>query len=322
MVTQEEKNMSVVVAGSYNHDLIFNTHDLPNEGETLMGDLHEGHGGKGFNQAIACHRLGVETTFIGALGEDQFATNARSFAEAEKLACQWQIFEGLSTGLASVTTDDEGHNLIVVAPGANNAMTRGHMERSSAAFESSDVVLVQLEANLGATGRAMTLGRENRCTVIMNPAPVNSAAKVELLQRADILTPNRNEFSWMMAHLFGETIPNNWATGNDMQLHEFCRKTGVDTVIITLGQDGSFVSHDDGSRFATDITSYRVTTPAVQAVDTTGAGDSFNGALAAAISRGDRFRDALDFASKAASISTTRPGAAPSMPTAGEMASG
>lgn len=306
----------VVVVGSYNHDLLFRTERLPAPGETCLGEAAFAHGGKGFNQAVAAARLGARTRFLAAVGDDSFATDVRDFAEHEGIDARWQVCAAAPTGLASVTIDARGENQIVVAGGANLQLSPEHV--SAGIGEGCRVVLAQLEVSPGAVSTAMRRARAAGAMALLNPAPASQAA-LELLDLADIVTPNQSEFAQLYGSRTDTALPPGWADGEDEQLHRYAQALDIATVIITLGPAGCFVSHavaehEDGLPY------YRVPGHAVKANDTTGAGDCFNGALAAALSRdpGD-FTAACRFANRAAAISVTRPGATPSMPRVAEL---
>ncbi len=304
----------VVVIGSYNRDLLFATDALPGPGQTRLGRYATAHGGKGFNQAVGACRLGAATLFVGAVGEDAYATEAREFARAEGLECRWQTVAG-ATGLACVLTDPEGRNQIVVAPGANEALGRAHVTALAGEIETARVLVAQLESSLDATAAGLQIAREARVTTILNPAPIRDDLPAELIGLADIITPNESEFAHLYQRVTRERLPRAWDAADGDRLHRWCRQTGFGSVVITLGERGCFVSHAEGSRFGSVESWQKIPATTVEAVDTTGAGDAFNGALAAGLVRfGGDFTRALELAVRAAGISVTRPGAAPSMP--------
>ena len=323
------ENPDVVVVGSFNQDLSFSTARFPAPGETRLGRFATGPGGKGFNQAIATHRLGVATGFIGAVGFDVFAEGVKAFARAEGLACAFAELPDQPTGAASIVVDDAGENQIIVALGANDHLSAAHVEAQRNWLEAAKVVVTQAECRLAATEAALAQGRRAGAVTVFNPAPINEAVGPELVAAADILTPNETEFAFLMRHLFDEALPEAfWDAGPDA-LHALCRRIGADTVVITLGAQGCFVSHADER--ASEGAKARIGTPGkvayfvpaieVTAVDTSGAGDAFTGGLAAGLIRhpGD-FPAAVRYAVAASGLSVTRPGTAPAMPTAAEVA--
>ena len=304
----------VIVVGSYNRDLLFRTARLPAAGDTVLGAADSAHGGKGFNQAVASARLGTPTRFIGAIGNDDHSRAVRDFAAAEGIDARWQLLDDAATGLASVVVDDAGLNQIVVAPGANARLTEKHV---IAQFDESDmaVLLVQMETALSATAAALDHGREQGWLNMLNPAPVHDQLSHELVRMADVVTPNEREFAQLVRRFLDLNIADDLERADDQVMHGWCRRLEVDTVVVTLGKSGCFVSHAEDSPLRPDSPFYRVPGVPVTAVDTTGAGDCFNGALAAGMVRlKGNFPRACRFANRAASISVTRPGATPSMP--------
>ncbi|MDJ0655534.1 MAG: ribokinase [Xanthomonadales bacterium] len=304
----------IFVVGSYNHDLIFRSRALPRPGETQLGRFASAHGGKGFNQAVAAGRLGVSTTFIGAVGKDKYGAAARTFAEEEGIDFQVES-AGTSTGLACVITDPGGQNQIVVAPGANLALSDGHTDRCLAGIGDDDICLAQLECNPGTVAHALQTARLASAVTVLNPAPMHPKLSRELLQLADVITPNESEFQYLMETCFQELLPPDWATESVQRVHTWCRQTGISTVVITLGERGCFVSHGNGNAFTGEESFSMLPVVPAEAVDSTGAGDCFNGALCAGICLyGKDFDQAARLANQAAGLSVTRHGAAPSMP--------
>ena len=303
----------VVVVGSYVQDLAFRTSVFPQAGETRIGTFLTGVGGKGFNQAVAAHRQGVDTLFLGALGRDGFAAVVRDFADKEALPVRFEEFEGVSTGAASIIVNEVGENLIVVALGANERLSPGFIEQSKLEIVSARVLLVQAECNLGAVQQALELAREAGVTCVFNPAPISEAISLELLQLADILVPNESEFAFLLRHLFSEEVWGDEFIEDDSFLKEQCARFGERTLIVTLGDKGVYVSPSDGE-------DYRVSSISVAVKDTTGAGDAFSGGLVAGLVRfeGD-LRRAIEYASVVAGLSTEREGTAPAMPTRKEV---
>ncbi len=317
----------VIVVGSYVQDLTFYAAEFPAPGESRIGRFATGPGGKGFNQAVACHRLGVETFFLGAVGDDVFADGVRAFAASERLPASFVEHAGLATGAASVVVNARAENMIVVALGANEALRESDVSAEGARFADTCVVLCQVESNLAATARALELGRRNGAITMLNPAPINERLTSSLLEQTDILVPNETEFAFLMDHLFGRRLDAAYWTLPGAELHEICGRVGVPTVVITLGDKGCFVSHHrTGSphRYLDTSASPWIALPAadVSPIDTTGAGDAFNGGLAAGlVHHGDDITAAATYANQVAGLSTTRAGTAPAMPTAAEVRS-
>ena len=313
----------VVVVGSYVQDLAFNTEIFPAPGETRIGSFRTGPGGKGFNQAVACNRLGVKTFFIGAVGDDIFAKGVREFIASEGLTAELQVCPDHATGAASIVVNGDGQNLIVVALGANDHLSENHIADFASEISAAKYLVCQVENHLPATEKAMRIAREHGTKTILNPAPINEGLTLALVQGADILTPNETEFVFLMKNVFGQKIPDDFWLQDDASIHGFCRQSGVETVVLTLGDKGCFVSFDENSENAkksADGPYYRVPATSVDVKDTTGAGDACNGGLAAGLVKfpGD-FRAAIKYANKVAGLSTTKPGTAPAMPTLAEV---
>ncbi|MEO1576191.1 MAG: PfkB family carbohydrate kinase, partial [Pseudomonadota bacterium] len=207
------------------------------------------------------------------------------------------------------------------ALGANDALSIPHIEQQADAIGVAKIVVSQLESHLPATARAFELARECGVTTLLNPAPINPGVSKALLSLVDIVTPNETEFAFLCQHLLEVTLPERYWTGDPETLHNHCRALGVDTVIVTLGEDGCFVSLSDAAAAITSTPVYFSVGPAeVTPVDTTGAGDAFNGGLASALSRVGmaQFKAALVEANQVAGLSIEKPGTAPAMPTKAE----
>jgi ribokinase len=310
---------AVIVVGSYVQDQAWFVERFPRPGETIRATgYNTGPGGKGFNQAVACARQGVPTAFIGALGHDTFAEFAERFAEGEGMPCRWQIRDDQPTSTSSITVNAKAENQISMIFGANEHLDPAHVRAQDDLFAGAKILLIQLENNLDALAAALEIGGKHRLTRIMNPAPVHGDLSAEMLRSADIATPNETEFSLLLDR-FGhaDVDPDTLAQRSDDDLHALARKLGVVTVVVTLGSRGCFVSHaDDGDHRGDCATHYRIAPEKVKAIDTTGAGDAFSGALTAGLVRfaGRPFRDAVVHANRAAAMSTEVVGTAPAMP--------
>ena len=312
------RNADVVIVGSYVQDHAWLTDRFPETGETRRAlGFNTGPGGKGFNQAVACQRQGVQTLFVGAIGNDHLGAIAKRFARDEKLACRWQTCEDVPTAASSIVVDRSGSNLLVVNLAANEHLDPAFVRAQSAAFARAKLVLLQLENNLDAIEAALELGREHKLIRMLNPAPVHPDLDPAMLKRCDLITPNETEFALLAERVANERVAAaTLANRADASLHALARGLGVPTVVVTLGAHGCFVSHDERSdRRGDERPFYRVAPENVQAIDSTGAGDAFSGALAAAMLRfADRpFRDAVVHANRAAAMSTEIVGTAPAM---------
>jgi len=306
----------LLVVGSINMDLVFQTSQLPSPGETVIGgDFCQVNGGKGANQAVAAARGStVPVKLFAAIGADGYATSImESFKLETRLSTELiQRFADAATGVAAIMVDDQGENMICVAGGANERLSSESVEAvANQVFEQASVVLLSAEIPL-ATIRAV-IGRTVRHggLVILNPAPaLQDFRDVAFLADVDILTPNEHE-----ARILSGIEVTGFASAVEAgrRLQEF----GVTTVIVTLGSQGVVVVppidsiESDGP--------WAVSPPQVQVTDTTAAGDCFNGLLAAELARGQSLSQAVEVAVVGASISVTRAGAQMSLPTVEEL---
>lgn len=308
----------VVVVGSFNVDHVWNCAALPRRGETLSGRYHTGPGGKGFNQAIAAARAGASTTFLCALGSDDGGRQARELAERDGI--DLRVHDSAQpTGTAGIYVDAAGHNTIVIGPGANADLGVAWLGRQAAALAGARVLLSQLESPLDSVLEAMRLARAAGTITMLNPAPANAQCLRELLAAADILTPNETELAALLERHTSHRIDADAIAGTpDAQLHRLCRTLlPRGTVVVTLGAAGAFVSHREDLLRGDEAPYYRVSADnSVQPVDTTGAGDAFNGALAASYAATSEraFAQHVRFANRYAGQSTEHVGAASGMP--------
>ncbi len=299
----------VIVVGSVNVDLVVTVERLPGPGETVTGGHYEQHhGGKGANAAVAAARLGAEVSFIGAVGRDTFGEEARAALAAEGIDLAGLFTLDESTGVALILVDRDGENSIAVAGGANAALDSVEVRRAlkRLAIGPGDVVLVGHEIRTGATHEALRLGRLAGATTILNPAPASGLGR-STIDLADIVTPNRGE----LEILAGAGTPDG-APGRPVKPAAAARAMLGDgskrAALVTLGADGAVLVV---GRRSTPIRS-----PSVVAVDTTGAGDTLNGALAAGLAAGLDLPTAAHRAVVAASLAVTRAGAREGMPDA------
>lgn len=308
--------MRVVVVGSFNVDHVWRCDVLPHAGETRVGSYATGPGGKGFNQAVACARAGASTTFVCALGEDVGAQSARALAAADNIALVDQT-SAHPTGTAGIYVDAQGRNSIVIGAGANADLRGDFVDARRDAFAPAGVVLVQRESPEDAVSAALRIGRAVGATTVFNPAPANADVGGQTLALADLLTPNETEFAALLArHCDVAAKPDAIVSTDDATLHGYCRQLlPRGTVVVTLGAAGAFVSHAGDVLRGDASAAYRVPAFPAVAIDTTGAGDAFNGALAASLAQRDApFAEHVRFAARYAAKSTEREGAAAAMP--------
>lgn len=293
-------SVKIIVAGSMNMDMVVKTSHIPQPGETVLGGtFFMNPGGKGANQAIAVARLGAEVAFIGKIGDDIFGRQSSQLFEDEGVDIAGLVAdEDQPSGIALITVDERGENSIVVAPGANARLYPEDVENSFKNYPEAQILLVQLEIPLNTVQFAAELAKKQGVKVILNPAPANKSVP-DFYKLIDIITPNVTEAEMLTGV---KIIDSDSALVAAKKLRSF----GVPTVIITLGSSGAILL--DGEEF------HHIDAPKVTAVDTTAAGDVFNGALAVAISEGKPLPEATAFACKAASIAVTKLGAQASIP--------
>ena len=309
---------SIIIVGSYVQDHVWLTDQFPQPGETRRAcGFSTGPGGKGFNQAVACARQQGNALFIGALGKDSLADSARSFAKSEGLACVWLALDEVPTAAAGIIVNSQGANQIMVNLAANEHLAPAFLREHATHFANARTLLVQLENNLDAVLTALELGAENGLLCVLNPAPMHAGLDAHMLSLCDLITPNETEFAQLIERIDGRKLAADEVAGlADSELHRLCRTLGVATVVVTLGACGCFVSHAAGELRGDGSDHYRVACEKVRAIDTTGAGDAFNGALVAMLAQfaGRPFFDAVRHANRVAAMSTEKTGAATAVP--------
>ncbi len=290
----------ILVVGSSNTDMVIQTRKFPGPGETLLG----GHffmnpGGKGANQAVAARRLGGTVSFVGKIGNDIFGKQAVQLLEDEGIGVEYVATDpDLPSGVAMITVDGKGENSIVVAPGSNGSFSFSDFDMALPELDRSDMVLLQLEIPLATVAHIAEHASRRGKQVVLNPAPADQLPD-DLFHHIDLITPNESEAELLTGIQITDEVSASQAA-------RVLNEKGVKTVIVTMGAAGAFVLSDEFTGM--------VTAPKVDAVDTTAAGDTFNGALVVALSEGKTLHEAVDFACKAASISVTRIGAQSSIP--------
>jgi ribokinase len=307
----------VTVIGSFNIDHVWALPTLPQVGETLAGTYHTGPGGKGFNQATAAARAGARTAFVCALGADAGGQLARSLAGADGIELHAANSDA-PTGTAGIYVDRQGRNSIVIGPGANASLDADFVRAQAGVLAASKVVLAQLESPVAAVEAGFEMARAGKVMTVLNPAPADAELTPGLLVLSDLITPNESEFCSQLLRHHGDILAaDTLAALDDASLHGHCRKLlPQGSVIITLGAAGCFVSHAGHQLRGDDSAFYRVAAAPARAIDTTGAGDAFNGALVASIAQlPDRpFARHVAFATVYAARATESVGAAESMP--------
>lgn len=296
---------TVIVVGSLNVDLTVYTPQFPLAGQTVSGHtLQIGVGGKGSNQATAAHRCGADVQMIGRMGKDPLAAAVRDHYQREGMS-RAQITESdtAETGTALIEVEDAGQNRIVIVAGANAELSAEQVQAAAGLFATAGAVLTQLETGLAPVVAAKRLAQAAGAPFLLNPAPCRPLPQ-ELLQGVDWLTPNETE----AAALTGLPVTDPASAAAAARA---IRAMGVKNVVITLGAQGVYALWETGQ--------LQLPSLPVQAVDTTGAGDAFNGAFAAALAEGRAVPDALRFANCCAALSVTQRGAAAAMPRRAEV---
>jgi ribokinase len=300
--------MSICVLGIFVADLCFFAEEIPISGQTILGEKYSmGPGGKGSNQAIAAARLGGKVSFITKLGQDSYADLAfKLYQESGVNTDGLTTLLGENTGVAGIMIDKKtGENAINVIPGAANTIDQNFIDANLSIIENSKIFLTQLETPINSTLYALKIAKNNGCLTILNPAPAKKIPE-EYFKLIDYLTPNEAEASSY--------------TNKEIKSKETCSEAanyfldrGVKNIIITLGDRGCFFKNKNEEFL---VSSKKFSFPVV---DTTGAGDAFNGALSVSLAEGKSNLEAVKFANLAAGISVTREGATYSMPKISEL---
>lgn len=299
--------IQIVVVGSSNMDLVVKSPRIPAVGETILGeDFIMTPGGKGANQAVAAAKLGAEVYLVAKLGRDVFAQQSLSNFEKEGVHAEYivQTAEAPS-GVALITVDRAGDNVIVVAPGANQKLSPQDVQEARTAIVSSGALVAQLEVPLETVEFAARLAHGSGVPFVLNPAPAQKLDS-ELFAMVDVLTPNETE---------ARILTGVEVTDEDSARAAACEllECGVKAVILTMGAKGFLLSDGRKAEFVPAIK--------VNAVDATAAGDAFTGALAVGLAQGKALFDAALFANYVAALSVTKMGAQSSMPTRREVES-
>lgn len=295
----------IVVIGSSNTDMVVKTDRFPEPGETILGgDFYMFPGGKGANQAVAAARAGGEVSFICAVGDDVFGQNALKGYAAENIhVSSALVIENEASGVALITVNGEGENEIVVASGTNAKLSSEHLKLVLGDTNGDTIFLTQLETPIETVAFLAKRAKAGKQKLIINPAPAQTLED-EVLRGLFLITPNETEAKILTG------IEVNDKTSMASAAKALLDK-GVENVIITLGSKGSFFMNDNAS--------FMVPAPKVTAVDTTAAGDVFNGVLSVCIANSMGWQDGMAYASNAAALSVTKMGAQDTAPTKEEI---
>ncbi len=295
----------IIVIGSANTDMVVKTSRFPEPGETIIGgDFFMFPGGKGANQAVAAARAGGDVVFICALGDDLFGKNAMAGYQHEGIDIgNALIVKNGTSGVALITVNEGGENEIVVASGTNSLLSPAHVEAGIQNIDGDDIVLTQLETPIETVEFLAVQALKRQLKLILNPAPARPLHD-RVLEGLFLITPNETEAKILTGIAVNDPLSRRKAS-------DILLKKGVRNIIITLGSEGSF--------FMNDRESFHVPSPRVKAVDTTAAGDVFNGVLAVCLAKGMPWKESMQYASRAAALSVTKMGAQGTAPTQEEI---
>lgn len=301
---EEREPAKVAVVGSYNAGYVAEVPHLPVPGETVTAtNYEEVPGGKGSNQAVAAARLDADAYFVGCVGRDRRAETAYDLWDREGVDATNVADVDEQTGLGIVFVEEDGENEIVISPGANHELDRERVRAAADTIGACDVLLTQLETSDEAVAAAVEIAADRGLDVVLNPAPARELSG-SVLRHVDFLTPNETE-----ARTLAGRPPDDDVDPETLSTE--LRDLGVGTVVLTLGGDGALLA--DGTERV------RVPAPDVEVVDTTGAGDAFNGAFAVALAEGATPEEAVRFGCAAGAASVTTFDVIPSLPSRGDL---
>lgn len=294
------KKDGIVVIGSSNTDMVIRSRHLPVPGETILGgQFLMNAGGKGANQAVAAARLGGRVTFIAKVGNDVFGREAIQGLQGYGINVNFISTDRSSpSGMALILVDDKGENLISVASGANLKLQKADIDVAMDFIINASFLLIQLEIPMESVTYAITLANQVGTKVVLNPAPAQHLSD-DLLSNIHIITPNETETALLTGIKVKDEVSARKAA-------KILKNKGINIVVITMGVNGAYILSDEVDQI--------VPAPKVQAVDTTAAGDTFNGALVVGLSEGLSLKAATEFANKAAAFSVSKIGAQTSAP--------
>jgi len=298
---------TIAVVGSSNMDLVVKSKRIPAKGETILGgDFIMVPGGKGANQAVAAAKLGARVFFITKLGDDIFGEQSLNNFRKEGVDTKYVLqTKEAPSGVALIMVDDEGNNIIVVAPGANHKLMPEDVKEAESDIASSGALVAQLEVPIETIEFAAELANKSKVPFILDPAPAQKLSP-KLLNMVDVLTPNETE-ARILTDI--EVKDQKSAEAAAKKLLE----CGVKTIILTMGASGYLLAGKEETEF--------VAAKKVTAADSTAAGDAFTGSLAVGLAQGQTLSEAASFANNVAAVSVTKMGAQPSMPTLQEVES-
>ena len=289
----------ICIIGSIGYDLTTYMYQFPKAGETIVGKKFiQNPGGKGDNQVIASARVGGDVTFIGAVGDDNYGELLKKNLEENNVKTHMKIVPNMSSQIATILIDESGENRIVIVPGANNFVDKKQIDDNFDIIKQCDIILMQLEIPMETVEYVVDKFYELNKIIILNPAP-GAELSDNIIKKCTYLTPNENEIG-LITKMPYDTIDNIKSAAKCLF------DKGAQNVLVTLGEKGAYLKNKND-----DII---IPTLKVKALDTTGAGDCFNGVFAACLAMGKNAIEAIKYANIASSISVTRSGAVPSLP--------
>ena len=307
------RDQYVLIIGSSNMDLNIYSQRFPKPGETVTGGVFKQFlGGKGANQVVASVRSGSKTFFIGKIGRDAFGNAMVSQLDYEGVNIEHIIRDPHeSSGVAFILIDKTGENMISVAPGANFKLTPEEVQAKSDLIKNAKCLIVQMEIPIETIEATFDIAKQGECIKILNPAPLKPISS-SILKNIDIIVPNEGELLQLHSLLKLQQLRGN-SKERIIQASKNISKFGIKTIITTLGNKGAIV-YDAAEDKITEVPAFKI-----QAIDTVGAGDCFNGVLASKLCQGETLLTSVKYATAAASIAITRQGAQLSMPYANEI---
>ena len=299
-----DKMKKILVIGSIGYDVTTYYDKMPVIGETIVGiKFAQNPGGKGDNQAVAAARSGADITFLGAIGDDYYGEILKKNLEDNNVKHSLKVVPNMSCQVATILVDKEGRNSIIIVPGANNYVDKKQIDDNEKLIDESDIILLQLEIPIETVEYAIDMAYKKNKIIILNPAPGQPLSK-NILKKVNYLTPNESELSLITGMPTSNLEEIKLASKKIIEL-------GAQNLIVTLGEKGCLLCNKEGSKLFPAF-------PTV-AVDTTAAGDCFAGVFVTYLSKGFTIDEAIKYANLASSITVTRIGAIPSLPTQKEI---
>ena len=295
----------ILFCGTTNLDYFIYSKSLPTEGVTIKGDFQQNAGGKGANQAVACSKLGNKPFFYTRVSNDMAGKYLYSSLISSGVKTNGiKIIKNNKSGVALIFVDKKAKNLIGIAPGLNEKMPKKEIFKALNLLKENDIVVCEMGIPLNAIKQILALSKKKKLTTIFNPAPVTGKLNKKDFKNVDYITPNEHEAYELTSIKIKDKISARKAAKKLITL-------GCKNVIITLGESGAFAIIDD--------IDFYIKAPKVKSIDTTGAGDAFNGAFAFGLSKGLNGKDSLKLSILVGSLSTTKKGCQPAMPTLKEL---